>query len=74
MLRTCDMDSVAAVASDRHAELLAYAKQHRRIKESLPEPAHEHRTWQWLHDTFTQRLLHGHSFHLHAWRHAHLHR
>ena len=60
MMSQFDFENLAALAEDRHAEMLAEAQQQRLLNEAQPARPHDHRVWRWLHHAILDPLQHIH--------------
>lgn len=53
------IETMALVAKERHAQMLAYSLQQQKLAQMLPRPEGERTTWQWLRQTVFSVKAHG---------------
>ena len=59
MLSHSDFDNLAGLAKDRHAEMLAQARQQRLLNEAAPARPHGHGVWQRLQEFIADHVRHA---------------
>ena len=74
MMSPSEFENLAGLAEERHAKMLAEARQDRLLKEAAGDQPQGHSVWQWLHHAVVDWTQHIH-LHTHAGpRHSTQHR
>ena len=70
MMSQFDFENLAALAEERHAEMVAQAQQQQMLNEAQPARPHDHNVWQWLRHAVVDPLQHIHLHGSAATRHS----